>query len=159
MPQGALIQAFVVGGRNIVLGYVNPEPYRHAPYFGETIGRVANRIRSGILNNLNGQDYQLAQNNEGNALHGGNEGWGKKIFTGPVYPDSHGKNGVEIATFQYTSPDGDEGYPGEIDLLVTYSVYQEVEDGKEKIVLEAQYEATLGTGPVAESVLNITNHR
>ena len=66
LPHGALIQEFKVGGHNIVLGFPDPEPYATAPFFGETIGRVANRIKNGVIENLNGKTYHLDTNNSPN---------------------------------------------------------------------------------------------
>ena len=60
LPQGAIIQEFIVGGHNVVLGFptANPYTYLNAPFFGETIGRYANRVRDGKIKNLNGREYQ-----------------------------------------------------------------------------------------------------
>ena len=74
LPQGALIQEIRVGGHNVVLGFPDPEPYQDSPFFGETIGRVANRIEDGRMS-LNGKTYQLETNNGPNHLHGGTGGW------------------------------------------------------------------------------------
>lgn len=159
LPQGALIQEFVVNGRNIVLGYKTAEPYRDAPYFGETIGRFTNRVRDGVLSNLNGKDYQLAKNDGGNALHGGEEGWGKKHFEGPHLLNKDGRESVQ---FVYLSPDGDQGYPGAVELKVTYTAYEEelpTAGAQRAVVLEAEYEARLVDNNLQETAINLTNHR
>ncbi|KAI7522608.1 hypothetical protein KC331_g19149, partial [Hortaea werneckii] len=94
LPQGGIIQEFRVGGKNIVLGFPQAETYKKAhPYFGETIGRLANRV-SGAKFNLNGKTYSLPANNGPNSLHGGNEGWGKKTFEGPTPTTRNGKEAV-----------------------------------------------------------------
>ncbi|KAK5396722.1 hypothetical protein LTR06_011583, partial [Exophiala xenobiotica] len=107
LPQGAIIQEFKVAGHNIVLGFSRPEPYAESPFYGETIGRVANRIKNAEFN-LNGKTYKLAANNAPNSLHGGSKGWGKKQFDGPKPVNRRGK---EAVLFTYVSPDGEEGYP------------------------------------------------
>lgn len=67
-------------------GFPKQEHYvkYNGPFFGETIGRVANRIAAGKIDSLNGQTYTLAKNNGENALHGGEVGWGKRVWEGPV---------------------------------------------------------------------------
>ncbi|KAK5105454.1 hypothetical protein LTS08_001731 [Lithohypha guttulata] len=157
IPQGAIIQEFIVAGHNIVLGFPTEKPYTYlnAPFFGETIGRVANRIKDGKISALNGREYQLAQNNGKNSLHGGSVGWGKKIFSGPQLSN---RNGKETVQFTYVSPDGEEGYPGTVKLRVWYSTTEQEEDGVRKIVLDMEYEAELIGQECDETAINITNH-
>lgn len=155
LPLGANIQEFKIKGRNIVLNFPTEELYvkYNAPYFGETIGRVANRISGAKINNLNGQSYQLVQNNGPNSLHGGENGFGKQKFEGPTPVN---RNGKEAVLFKYLSPDGDQGYPGDLELRVWYSASMEAE----KTVLEIEYEAELvGDDNAKETVVGITNHR
>ena len=102
LPQGAIIQDFKVAGHNIVLGYPHPEPYATSPFFGETIGRVANRIKNAEFS-LNGKSYKLAANEGPTHIHGGQKGWGKKHFEGPQPVN---RNGKEAVLFTYVSPDG-----------------------------------------------------
>lgn len=158
LPQGALIQEFLVKGHNIVLGFDSAHPYTYLndPHFGETIGRFANRIQDGLVKNINGRNYQLAQNDGTNSAHGGSVGWGKRIFAGP-HPCQ--RNGKESVQFTYVSPDGEEGYPGTVEMRVWYSASELVEDGCEKIVLEVEYEAELLDKVCNETPINITNHR
>ena len=156
LPTGALIQEFKVGGQNIVLGFPTIEPYKEAPFFGETIGRVANRIKDAVIEDLNGKSYKLYQNNGAHSLHGGQEGWGKKVFKGPDPQERHGKESVK---FTYTSPDGEEGYPGTVELRVWYTAYEEQEDGVNKTILITEYEVELVGDEVDETVINVTNHR
>lgn len=153
LPTGAIIQEFIVDGRNIVLGFPSAEPYLTAPFFGETVGRVANRIEDALITDLNGRSYQLAKNNGRNSCHGG---WGKKVFSGPHLMN---RNGRETVQFIYVSPDGEEGYPGTVELRVWYSAYEVEEDGVTKMILEAEYEAELVGSECEETVLNISNHR
>jgi aldose 1-epimerase len=154
LPQGALIQEFKVAGHNIALGYPSPEPYPNSPFFGETIGRVANRIGNSEFQ-LNGKTYKLHANEGANHLHGGKQGWGKKQFKGPQPVN---RNGKEAVLFTYTSPDGEEGYPGTVELKVWYTVYKEDAEGLSKTVLETEYEAQLVGDEVEETILNVTNH-
>ncbi|XP_069788031.1 galactose mutarotase isoform X3 [Narcine bancroftii] len=123
---------------DIVLGFDNLEGYinKH-PYFGAVIGRVANRIAEGKFS-IDGKDYQLPINNGPNSLHGGLKGFDKVLWTPEVVP-----NGVR---FSMTSADGEQGYPGELKVWVTY-----VLNGEE---LAINYKAkTTKTTPI-----NLTNH-
>ncbi|EXJ89978.1 aldose 1-epimerase [Capronia epimyces CBS 606.96] len=155
LPQGAIIQEFKVAGHNIVLGYAQPEPYATSPFFGETIGRVANRIKNAEFTANHGKIYKLAANEGPNHLHGGTSGWGKKTFHGPTPVDRNGHEGVR---FTYLSPDGDEGYPGTVELRVWYTAWTEEEDGVSKTILETEYEVELVGSECEETVVNITNH-
>ncbi len=155
LPQGALIQEFRVAGTNIVQGFPTAELYatENTPYFGETIGRTTNRIKDGLLSNLNGgNQYHLPINNGPNSLHGGKKGWGKRIFEGPKTVDRHGKKALE---FRYTSKDGEEGYPGTVECRVWYAAGKE----GEQTVLMVEYEVELVGDEVEETVVGVTNHR
>ncbi|PIB00986.1 Bifunctional protein gal10 [Cercospora beticola] len=156
LSQGGLIQEFNVGGRNIVLGFESPEPYKHrsSQFFGENIGRVANRI-SGAKFSLNGKSYDVAANDGVNALHGGQEGWGKKTFDGPHNVSRNGRDALE---WKYVSKDGEEGYPGTVELRMWYYPTVEKDDGKEKTSLEIEYEVELIGDEVEETVVSLTNH-
>lgn len=166
LPLGAIIQELRVGGLNIVQGFPEQAQYQshNAPYFGETIGRVANRISGARLNKVNGEQYALAANNGPNNLHGGVIGWGKKIWNGPVpvgvreIPGVEGPvEGGESVKFSLVSPDGDEGFPGTVEASVVYTVGKQTQEGKEVIVLAMEYEAEL-VGGADETVINMTNH-
>ncbi|KAM5165456.1 galactose mutarotase [Mantella aurantiaca] len=123
---------------DIVLGFDDLEGYvdRH-PYFGAVVGRVANRIAKGRFT-VDGKDYVLPINNGPNSIHGGLKGFDKVLWTPEIV-----ENGVQ---FSYTSGDGEEGYPGELKVLVTCTLV-----GNE---LAVNYRAeTSKTTPV-----NLTNH-
>ncbi|OCK86154.1 galactose mutarotase-like protein [Lepidopterella palustris CBS 459.81] len=158
LPLGAIIQEFRISGQNIVQNFPDPELYKqhNSPYFGETIGRIANRVSGAKINDLNGKSYQLAANNGPNSLHGGNVGWGKREFKGPTRVTRHGSDSI---LFEYTSPDGEEGYPGTVEVRVWYTQSKEQENSTVKIVLEVEYEAELaGEGNVKETAIGMTNH-
>ncbi|KAJ6786470.1 hypothetical protein PWT90_06508 [Aphanocladium album] len=165
LPLGAIIQAFKVKGINIVAGFPTQELYEkhNSPYFGETIGRVANRIKGAKLDSVNGKEYPLVANNSGNTLHGGIVSWGKKVWKGPTpvgvrqIPGVDGLQGGESVQFTLTSEDGDEGFPGTLDVKVIYTAGTQQVDGKEAIVLGIEYEAQL-VGGADETVINMTNH-
>ena len=123
MTYGAILTDLSVPDRtgklgNVVLGFDNLDGYLVAhPYFGATVGRVANRIAGGAFS-IDSKDYKLAVNNGPNSLHGGVKGfdkvvWKAKDVTGPLGP---------AVQFTYRSPDGEEGYPGNLDVAVTYTV-------------------------------------
>ena len=155
LPQGAIIQEFRVAGINIVQGFPTPELYatHNTPYFGETIGRTTNRIKDGLLSNLNGgKEYHLPINNGPNSLHGGKKGWGKHVFEGPKTVDRNGKKALE---FRYLSKDGEEGYPGSVECRVWYTAGKE----GDKTALTVEYEVELVGDEVEETVVGVTNHR
>ncbi|RYP77609.1 hypothetical protein DL771_000977 [Monosporascus sp. 5C6A] len=167
LPLGAIIRSFKVGGVNIVQGFPTQQLYasHNSPYFGETIGRVANRISGAKLVSLNGgKSYSLLANNGPNTLHGGKVGWGKRVWNGPrpvgvrqVPGLPTFASGGETVEFTLTSEDGDEGFPGEVVAKVIYTVGKIVEDGKEVTVLAMEWEAEL-VGGAEETVVNMTNH-
>jgi len=165
LPRGAILQSFVVGGTNIVQGFPTTEGYEANgdPYFGETIGRVANRIGGARLNSVNGRSYALAANNGPNNLHGGDVGWGKKDWAGPTpvgvrqIPGVEGLEGGESVRFALTSDDGDEGFPGKVEASVVYTAGTQKEGGREVVVLGIEYEAELVSG-ADETPINMTNH-
>ncbi|KAG9192382.1 aldose 1-epimerase [Alternaria panax] len=157
LPLGAIIQKFTVNGKNIVQGFPSAELYKqyNAPYFGETIGRIANRVSKAKINDLNGKSYQLPVNNGPNSLHGGNLGWGKREFEGPSTVDRDGK---EATFFKYISKDGEEGYPGTVEVRVWYVQAKEEVEGAQQEVLYIEYEAELVGDEVEETAINMTNH-
>ncbi|UNI17510.1 Aldose 1-epimerase [Purpureocillium takamizusanense] len=165
LPLGAIIQSFKVNGVDIVQGFPTQEQYaRHnTPYFGETIGRVANRIRGARIDDLDGRPRALAANNGPNCLHGGVVGWGKRVWDGPVpvgvrrVPGVEGVEGGETVVFSLRSDDGDEGFPGDVEATVTYTAGTQVVEGKTATVLGIEYEARL-VGGAEETVVNMTNH-
>lgn len=115
---------------NIVVGYDTLAGYENdSSYFGATVGRYGNRIAGGKFS-LDGHEYTLATNNEPNHLHGGAVGFNKRIWTAELATD-----GSARVTFRYTSPDGEEGYPGTLRAAVTYTLT----DANE---LRLDYEAT-----------------
>lgn len=99
---------------DVVLGFDTLEPYRgDSPYFGALIGRYGNRIAKGRFT-LDGREYQLPTNNGNNHLHGGVTGFDKVKWQATVDGDS-----LRLA---YRSPDGEQGYPGKLDAIVTYQL-------------------------------------
>lgn len=159
LPLGGIIQEFRVGGHNIVLSFPSQSHYAkyNTPHFGETIGRVANRVKGAVLQNLNGRDYPLAKNNGPNSIHGGDKGWGKRMFDGPHAVHRNGKN---CTLFKYLSKDGEEGYPGTLELRVWYTASKEdIGTASPKTVLCVEYEVEFVGDECDETVVNITNHR
>ncbi|KAI3454643.1 hypothetical protein Pfo_011306 [Paulownia fortunei] len=116
---GATVLSVVVPDRNgklddVVLGFGSIDGYKNdSTYFGALVGRVANRI-GGAQFTLNGKVYKLPANDHGNTLHGGSIGFSDVIWTVHEYvKDSH-------LTLTYDSHDGEQGFPGELSVMVTY---------------------------------------
>lgn len=167
---GAIIKSFHVGKTNIVQGFSSQDLYltHNSPHFGETIGRVANRVANAQINSLNQKSYPLAKNDGVNSLHGGAVGWGKKVWDGPAPVEKRDicdlpllHDNSECVAFKLRSKDGDEGYPGSIEAQVFYTTGKQNENGKEKTILNIEYEAYFSeddTSEVEETVVNMTNH-
>jgi aldose 1-epimerase len=145
---GAIVTSLVVPdragrGADVVLGYDSLEGYlRATPYFGAIVGRYANRIGHARFT-LDGKAYILAANDHGNSLHGGLKGFDKLPWDGEAFHDS-AQAGVRL---HLVSPDGDEGYPGRLDVVVTYALTDSNE-------LRVTYLATTDK----PTVLNLSHH-
>ncbi len=142
---GAVLVALEVPDRqgkaaDVVLGFDTLEEYVvNKPYFGSTVGRFANRI-GGAKFTLNGKEYQLAANNGPNSLHGGLVGFNKQVWTAEAATPSS-------VRFTLKSPDGQEGYPGNLSVAVTYNVTP-------TDALQIDYKATTD----AATPVNLTHH-
>jgi aldose 1-epimerase len=123
MTHGAILTELHVPDRDgrfadVVLGFDDLERYLEGhPYFGATTGRVANRIASGKFT-LDGKEYTLAINNPPNHLHGGAAGLDARLWKAEDVTAAEGP----AVKFTYRSPDGEEGYPGNLDIAVTYTL-------------------------------------
>ena len=129
---------------NIVLGFPDLESYETHNgncHFGALIGRFANRIARGRFT-LDGREYQLPINNAPNSLHGGPEGFGRRVWALAPDPDD-----VGAVTLSLVSQDGEAGYPGTLQITVTYRLS---DDG----VLRIEYVATTDQ----PTIVNLTNH-
>jgi aldose 1-epimerase len=122
MPYGGIITRLTAPDRHglwddVVLGYADPLKYLdgNPHYFGAVIGRYANRIARGQFT-LDGKQYHLPVNNGPNTLHGGN-GFDKRFWTAAPIVEP-----VALLELHYTSPDGDEGFPGNLAVTVVYSL-------------------------------------
>ncbi|KAI4149888.1 MAG: hypothetical protein LQ340_004390, partial [Diploschistes diacapsis] len=183
IPTGASIYRFLIPSKtpseppsNIVLSFPHPDLFatHPHPHFSNTIGRTTNRIDNARLDNLNGKTYHLAKNNGNNNLHGGTKGWGKHQWKGPEKVkrghwdqeikglDGASGSSAEREGLLYTldSPDGDEGFPGDVEAKVWYF---EGRGPKGEVVLDIEYEAKLSDAPgknqgINETVIGMTNH-
>jgi aldose 1-epimerase len=148
LTYGATLQSLTAPDRDgvpadITLGYDDAADYQVKPnYFGVTVGRYANRIAGGRFS-LDGRTYQLSQNDGANSLHGGTEGFDKRTWR--IVSVSSGP--VASVVMALTSPAGDQGYPGRLDVTVTYTLDDRGDLG---ILFEAASDAP--------TIVNMTNH-
>ena len=157
-PQGMQLKAIQYGGiirelhvpdqqgklGDVVLGLSTLNEYLDGhPWFGAITGRVAGRITGGRFT-IDGQYYALEQNNAGNLLHGGSRALDKQVWEAET---GESESGEPYVTFHHISPDGDCGFPGELDLRVTYQLTDEAE-------LRISYAATT----TKRTPLSLTNH-
>jgi aldose 1-epimerase len=149
IPYGGIITEIRVPDRqgqldDVVLGFDDLKSYLSGhPYFGCLVGRVANRIANGKFT-LDGKTYTLATNNAPHTLHGGKEGFDKKVWKVQDKGTAPGKGWIRL---NYLSKDGEEGYPGNLTSTVTYTWT----DGNE---LRIDYQATTDK----PTPVNLTNH-
>jgi aldose 1-epimerase len=128
---------------NIVLSFDSVKDYETiSPYFGALIGRYGNRIANAQFT-LEGKTYPLAANDGPNSLHGGSKGFDKCVWTAQEI-SGNGSTGLELT---YLSPDGEEGYPGNLSVKVVYSL---TDDNEIRIDYQATTDQT--------TVINLTNH-
>ena len=148
MTQGATIVSVMLPDRNgklddVALGFDTAAEYLEKPsYFGASIGRYANRIAKGKFK-LDGKEYTLAAQNNGQALHGGLKGFDKRMWK----IDSVSSGATASVVMSYTSVDGEEGYPGTLKATVTYSL----NDNNE-------FTLTYGATTDKPTIVNLTNH-
>ncbi|MFD1030119.1 aldose epimerase family protein [Metaplanococcus flavidus] len=129
---------------NVVLSLDTLEEYQRDVHFlGAVAGRFAGRIKDGSAD-IAGRNYQLDRNSNGHHLHGGGSGWHSVVWHSAPFEEADGA-GVE---FSYTSPDGEGGYPGKLDMTIRYFVK---DDANELII---SYEGTAD----CDTLLNPTNH-
>ena len=139
---GGIIQSWIVPDqdgklRDIALGFDSLSQYQDEhPYFGAIIGRYGNRIAKGRIE-IEGKSYALATNNGPNHLHGGDRGFDKVVWG--VSKFSVEDNGAML-TLKHISPEGDQGYPGELNVEVTYTLSA---DAKLRIDYHAQTSKSL----------------
>jgi len=145
---GATLQALYAPDRtgkiaDVTLGYDDLASMVAKPnYWGQTIGRYANRIAGGRFV-LDGKPYQVAPNDKANALHGGPRGFDKAVWR--IAAVDHGP--IAGVTLTMTSPDGDQGFPGKLDVTVTYTL-------DDAGVLTIDFAATADR----PTIVNLTNH-
>jgi len=145
---GATLQSLAVpdrhgGSADIVLGYSTAGEYLEKPqYFGATVGRYANRIAGGRFT-LDDRHYSLPTNDGKNHLHGGPQGLDKAVWK---IESATGGSPAEVV-LSYRSPDGDQGYPGTLDVTAIYTLNDRNE-------LAVEYRATTDK----PTIVNITNH-
>jgi aldose 1-epimerase len=152
LTYGGILQSIRVPDRrgrlaNVTLGFDNLADYvAKSPYFGCITGRYANRIALGRFQ-LNGQTYQLPINNPPNSLHGGDVGFDKHLWAATPVRDRHSV-GLEL---RFTSPDGDQNYPGTLANKVTYTLTNRNE-------IRMDYRARLVGDEGLKTIINLTNH-
>ena len=148
MTYGGILQSLQIPDKDgklvdVTLGYDNLDSYvSNSPYFGALIGRYGNRIGAGKFT-LNGTTYTLATNNGVNHLHGGLKGFDKRVWTAtPLKRD----NGAALQ-LSYRSVDGEEGYPGNLDVVAVYTL---TDNNELKVSFNAKTDK--------DTVVNLTHH-
>lgn len=145
---GGIVTSLLVPDRDgnlgdVVLGFDNLEHYeKHNPFFGCLVGRYGNRIAHGTFE-LDGEKYALAQNDGNNHLHGGLQGFDKKLWSAHAKETNEGP----ALVLKYVSPDGEEGYPGTLTVKVVYTL-------TDHNALKIHYVATTDK----KTIVNLTNH-
>lgn len=145
---GAIISAIHVPDRDgtladVVLGFGHLEPYlANSAFLGAVIGRFGNRIAEGRFT-LDGKDFQLAVNNAPNHLHGGNQGFHQVMWQAEPFT----KDDAVGVTFTRSSPHGEDGYPGKLDVTLTYELDNDN-------ALSLRYHAVTDQA----TPINLTNH-
>ncbi len=128
---------------DVVLGYDNLEDYlKYKSFFGATIGRFANRIGNSVFE-LNGIKYNVAKNDGKNHLHGGVVGFDKVVWEEQLQKEEV----IDSIEFAYLSVDGEEGYPGNLNVRVKYTITEDNE-------LKIEYYAISDK----DTIVNLTNH-
>lgn len=135
---------------DVALGFEEADGYERNPFaVGGVVGRCANRI-AGAQFTIDGRSYALTANEGANTLHGGRDMWFQRLWEGA----SIGKKGdrrrgatADTVIFGIFSPDGDQGFPGALDVRVTYKL---TDDNELKIIYDAQ--------PGLKTLVNLTNH-
>lgn len=131
------------GFDDVVLGFDRFEDYQKAhPFFGALVGRYANRIANAEFA-LDDLEYKLLASEGKNQLHGGPEGFDKKVWDSAVVPDEDG----DVLVLSYFSRDGEQGFPGNLDVTVMYEL---TEDNALRIDYLARSDA--------DTIVNLTNH-
>ncbi len=143
LTYGAIVQSLEIGGANVVLGFADLDAYlahnSPGPYFGAVVGRYANRIAGGRFR-LGGREHALARNDGPNALHGGHDGFDRRVWSVAAAGDDH-------LVLRRVSPDGEEGYPGTLHAEVAYTLV-------DPTTLRIDYAATTD----AATPVNLTQH-
>src|SRR5437588_376673 len=149
MTLGATLQALSAPDRSghvadVTLGYDDARSYvEHPNYWGQTIGRYANRIAGGRFT-LDGKAYQLTLNDKTNSLHGGTVGFGKRNWQ---IVDVSDKGGLAKVALRLVSPAGDQGYPGNLTVTATYTL-----DDRGSLTID------MDASTDAPTIVNLTNH-
>ncbi|TYL93715.1 galactose mutarotase [Bradyrhizobium rifense] len=148
ITHGAVIQALIApdakgGHDDVVLGHDAFDGYlAERKFFGATVGRYANRIANGQFS-LDGETFQLPINNGPNALHGGLDGFDRKLWDIAELDDG----ASPAVTLTYTSPHGEENYPGQLDVRLTY-----------RVTGPAELSLTMEARTDRPTIVNLTNH-
>jgi aldose 1-epimerase len=152
---GAAVVSLTAPDRNgkfadVVLGYDNLEGYvADKTFFGAIVGRYGNRIARGKFK-LEGKEYQVSTNEGKNSLHGGFQGFNKKLWTAMGYKST---NTGSSLTLKYISKDGEEGFPGKLEVTLVYKL---TNDNELSINYSATTDKTTIFNPTSHSYFNLT---
>jgi len=147
---GATAHSLIFDGREMIISHKDVQDYKiGSGNISVIVGRYANRI-GGAKFTLNGHEYKLTANERGNTLHGGDENtiWSRRVWKGEIV----GENAVKFTLF---SPDGDNGFPGNMLASVTYSV----EDDRVKLLFEGESDADTVFAPTSNMYFNLDGRK
>ncbi len=155
---GCIVTSLKIPGRSgevsdVVLGFETLEEYLgDHPYFGAVVGRYANRI-AGARFELDGRVYNLAANNGNNHLHGGERGLDKRLWDYEIVQSAEGS---EMLLLSYLSPDGEEGYPGNLAVQVIFDLNN---DNELRIIFRAETDKATPVNLAHHGYFNLTGGR
>jgi aldose 1-epimerase len=155
LTYGGIVQRLVIGGRSVLLGYDDLSTYVSGEAFlGAMVGRFANRIAGGRYRQ-GGHSVELETNENGNTLHGGPGGFHSKLWTASILQTDHGS----ALRLSLTSPNGDQGFPGELNTDIFYELVQHGAKTDLRLTYEAQASSPTLFNPTFHGYFNLASDK